>query len=275
MLKMHDNPIDKIVSELRNSSNCKEALAHYNKMGANVSNDVLERGTTDFDRPYSDEVVFYKVEAYIHQYMDLHYKSNFAVLQKCKFLDTQKPCLFVDYGCGPMTSGLALMKRLKKRHAGKEVAYCGIDISRAMLAKAKQINGYYRLFSDAGFYPRIGNASAHLKMTVKNDFANDCIVVFNFSHVLSTMTLKGNRAVEQIVDAIAKISCYALEQNCPVYIIYQNPRAGALMRGKMHSNWGELKRKLTTVFAIKRQEEKACTHGAKTTYYAKIQIGPK
>lgn len=268
---MAKDSIDKIVSELCHSANCMEAVDYYKKLRVNIPFSVLERGTTDFDRPYGDEDNFYKVEAYIHQYLRMHYRRNFAVFENCKFLNAKKPCLFIDFGCGPMTAGLALAKRIGKERARETVAYWGIDISTRMREKAEQINGYYRLFSDANFSESFAKSAAYGKM-VKNDFHNDCIIVVNFSYVLSDMTLKG--AVHAVTKQVAKMAEYAFQHNCPMYIVYQNPHAGAANYDKMHANWAKFRGELSEKFAFKQEYAGHCEYGNKRrVFYSKIRFG--
>lgn len=274
MTAMAKDSIDKIVSELCNSANCMEAVDYYKKLRVNIPRLVLERGTADFDRPYRDEDGFYKVEAFIHQYFRMHYRRNLAVFENCKFLDSRKPCLFIDFGCGPMTAGLALAKRIGKERAREMVAYWGIDISTRMREKAAQINGFYRLFSDANFSESFAKSAAYGKMTVKNDFANDCIIVVNFSYVLSDMTFKG--AVHAIAGQVAKMAEYATQHDCPMYIIYQNPHVGATKHDAMHANWAKFRDGLSGKFAFKREYAGHCEYGNKRrVFYSKIRVGSK
>jgi len=264
--------MDKIVSELRHSANCMEAIDHYNKLRVNIPFSVLERGTTDFDQPYGDEDGFYKVEAFIHQYLLIHYRRNFAVFENCKFLHSKKPCLFIDFGCGPMTAGLSLVKCIGKERAKEAVAYWGIDISARMREKAEQINGYYRLFSDANFSESFAKSAAYGKMTVKHDFSNDCIIVINFSYVLSDMTFKG--AVHAVIKQVAKMAEYAFQHNCPVYIIYQNPHVGPAKHDKMHANWAKFRHGLSERFTTKQEHSNHCEYGNKRrVFYSKVQVG--
>ncbi|MDD9822877.1 MAG: class I SAM-dependent methyltransferase [Gammaproteobacteria bacterium] len=272
---MTKDSMDKIVSELRNSANCIEAVDYYNKLGVNIPSTVLERGTTDFDRPYRGEDRFYKVDAYIHQYLLIHYRRNFAVFENCKFFQPDKPCLFIDFGCGPMTAGLALAKRIGKERARETVAYWGIDISARMREKAKQINAYYRLFFDANFSDSFAKSAAYGRMTV-DDFLHDCIVVINFSYVLSGMTLKGGNAVRAIIEQVTKMANYASQHDCPVYIIYQNPNVGAAKHDAMHANWEKFRRALSENFAFKQEHSAHCEYGNKRrVFYSKIRVGSK
>lgn len=264
--------MDKIVSELRHSANCMDAIDYYNKLRVNIPFSVLERGATDFDRPYRDEDNFYKVEAYIHKYLLIHYRRNFAVFGNCKFLNSRKSCLFIDFGCGPMTAGLSLVKCIGKKRAKNTVAYWGIDISKRMREKAALINDYYRLFSDAAFSGSFAKSATYGKMTVKNDFGNDCIVVVNFSYVLSDMTFKG--AVHAIVKQVAKIAEYAIQHDCPVYVIYQNPHVGTLKHDAMHANWEKFRDELSERFAFKQEHSDHCEYGNKRrVFYSKIRVG--
>lgn len=54
-----------------------------------------------------------------------------------KFQSTNYRIVFIDFGCGPLTASLAF-NNVFKSHIGRKVHYLGIDVSKAMLSKARE-----------------------------------------------------------------------------------------------------------------------------------------
>ena len=59
--------------------------------------------------------------------------------------------VFIDFGCGPLTSGVAFWAAAGERN----ITYIGIDRAQSMLTKACEINGYHPEF-EGPFYPDVG-----------------------------------------------------------------------------------------------------------------------
>ena len=139
---------------------CCEAVNYYSREYSSISPDkkrikvILEQGAADFDQKYCPddmgEKEHYRADYYVHGYMGMHLKQNFAALKYCFKDRIRQPLLFVDFGCGPMTSGLALAQVLSNGYKA-ETSYFGIDASRHMVKKAKYINEKYKLFSPECF----------------------------------------------------------------------------------------------------------------------------
>lgn len=105
---------------------------------------ILERGTADFNTSFNGLTPDEKVIIYCYYYMQMHIVSSFHVFKKSDSLlkeyirDPNKNIVFIDFGCGPMTSGVALAwyygflddKKQQYFH------YIGIDNGEAMIRKA-------------------------------------------------------------------------------------------------------------------------------------------
>lgn len=126
---------------------------------ADLGKGILERGSTDFDTKYApddpDEKPTYKTDLYIRIYMDMHIKQNRTVLEKYlgRTLRNRMHIVFVDFGCGPMTSGLVLAEILSRHDEDyeKKFIYLGIDASQNMVERAKRINEQHKIFAPDRF----------------------------------------------------------------------------------------------------------------------------
>lgn len=72
------------------------------------------RGSADFCEPYQDRkdpgkklTTEETVIAYCHRYFRLHYDSSYEVFSQFFNPKHYKNTLFIDFGCGPGTSGIA------------------------------------------------------------------------------------------------------------------------------------------------------------------------
>lgn len=246
---MNTHPISHVVNGIKVSAKCADAVMHYrtneNMSDQAIREQITQRGSANFDIPYNDEDTKYRVESYIHSYLAMHYDANRAVFSGCTFFVTEK-MVFIDFGCGPITSGLALLATLGKASAGTEISYYGVDISRNMRDKADSINQEYKLFSDAVFYAGLESAITHSKTAIAECLTTNCVVIINFSYVLSACTLNKSESVDNLFAKIVLLSSIVFNNpHHSIYIIYQNP---AVFVGEIYENWSSLRAQLTRKF---------------------------
>ena len=226
---------------------CCEAVNYYSREHSNISPDnerikvILEQGAADFDEKYCPSVMgekeHYRADYYVHGYMDMHLKQNLTALKYCFKDKIPQPLLFVDFGCGPMTSGLALAEILSKQTSDykAQTTYFGIDASHYMVKKAKHINKKYKLFSPKRF--KVVQGTQFDPQKIPPSFPEPQNVVLCLSFVLAADTLRPDAQTKNTTGKLADTwKKYIANQTqcCETGIIYFNP---VNYYGNLHSNW--------------------------------------
>ncbi|MDD9855670.1 MAG: class I SAM-dependent methyltransferase [Gammaproteobacteria bacterium] len=229
-----------IWSEL--ADECGQAKRYYDRKGINKDL-ILERGAADFDQKcFPDnkhEQKHYRADYYVSRdgYMNMHIEQNLAVLRHCFEDEISQPMLFIDFGCGPMTSGLALAEVLSGKAAGykRETAYFGVDVSQNMVDKAKSINKKYRLFSPGRF--GVVRGTQFDAWNIPDSFPAPHIVVLCLSFVLAPDTLKFQEDNDFIQNFSNYFKRYIERQpGCrEARIVYLNPKSKSSYY--LHDNW--------------------------------------
>ena len=106
---------------------------------------ILRQGQSDFDETSydkpSNEYYFPKdkVSIYCVHHMPRHLFGSYHIFTNfLSPISEKSKVVFIDFGCGPLTSGIAL-----RAFAGQcDITYIGIDSSQTMLDKAAVINRY-------------------------------------------------------------------------------------------------------------------------------------
>lgn len=214
--------------------------------------EILDQGRVDFDEPFScmdigEELTLYDIILlYCYYYMQMHYESNLLVYKEnVEFilgnLASRQKLIFLDFGCGPLTSGLAMAEFFRQTNASCELYYIGIDLSEGMLAFAEHLHSKFGLgpncSSPAQFVlvKDFQEIPALLQELVRGDKA-DFSVFINFSYFLSAYSLRVERLIEVIV-AIANQN-----SELPICVTYQNPR-----RRSLNLRWQHFKQAVTHV----------------------------
>ncbi len=213
------------------AAECGPAVNYYSRKGANGRR-ILQRGAADFDaKCFPDDArerAHYRADYYVSQsgYMDMHIKHNLAALRHGFQGGTPQPLLFVDFGCGPMTSGLALAELLSRQTSGykKQTAYFGVDASANMVATANRINARYGLFAPERF--KVVRGTRFDSRKIPHFFPKPRAVVLCLSFVLAQGTLKSDTTAKKaVMELSADWKKYvAGETRCrETTIIYLNP----------------------------------------------------
>lgn len=197
-----------------------------------IRNNIIEYGRADFDSSYTYQYDLFtqeftikdKVNLYCFYNMRKHYFSGYAIFESFKdffeieLKQTSGRLTFIDFGCGPLTSGLAFNQMYKSQIENFQFKYIGIDISKAMLEKAEE-------FSDTElFNPNSSFKFADSFKKVNKDLLNEWfrvsnVVVLNFSYLFA------NLDNDQISELAEEINTLMKEFPFNKYIlIYQNPK---------------------------------------------------
>ena len=247
---------------LRGEDFVKDAVQFYEQRNVSLD-EVLKQGRADFDEKHTDEPYekpSFRVGAYIWKYMDMHLRQNLAVLRKYlddtkDLLEDSKHIVFVDFGCGPMTSGLALAEILLEHNKDyqERVTYLGIDASRNMIDCAKWINEQHEIF-DPDMFKIVQDRKFHSEMmAMLPSSTNADFVILCMSFVLAESTLKVSQNQQeawvrhfahewgQCVSGLQK-----LEEFRVVYINPKARHARVSLDRTFHETWRTLRDTLQT-----------------------------
>ncbi len=182
---------------------------------------VLERGKCDFDKAYDEISADDKVLLYCYFNMKKHFFTSYSVflvaLESFKSIFSNKNYhpVFIDLGCGPLTSGLALADLINtKTGNGINFSYIGIDIATSMLKRAETFENCPIFGTETTFnyftHWNMIEATFLSKIAGKNN-----PVIFNASYLFASTSLVAKDLAEYVV-SVAKIFFN-------VYFIFQNP----------------------------------------------------
>ena len=211
---------------------------------------ILRQGQSDFDevsfdKP-SNEYYFPKdkVSIYCVHHMPRHLFGSYHIFTN--FLTPMRgenKVVFIDFGCGPLTSGIAFQTFAGQR----DIAYLGIDSSQTMLNKAAAINKYGPNKYKDPFFDKIALIRDYkglrglLDRYIKGDRTQ---IIFNFCYFFSSPTLD----ITNLSDVLTQImKAYNQHKMC---LIYQNPdhrSTSGLRRLKLYDKWEKLKTNLSTL----------------------------
>lgn len=198
---------------------------------------ILEKGSTNFDEEFKGLTPEDKVLLYCAYYMPMHLASSYCVYRVHEqaftslFTSVSSQAVFIDFGSGPLTSGLALWELFYRE---LNTIYLGVEASRAMREKAREINQYgpsqygnpffnsLELICDFRTLPEL------LDNIITEDNKNP--IIFNFCYFLANP----NYNITDLSDVMVRIVEKHKERN--MCIVYQNPTPS-----RFHENWEILK----------------------------------
>jgi SAM-dependent methyltransferase len=193
-------------------------LLGYDK--STILNDVLQRGKTAFDISYQTLDSDDKVLLYCYFNMKKHFFTSLAVFGKLwnalQHIIKNQAASFIDLGCGPLTSGLAFGDLFMTK-TGKPIAfnYVGIDISNAMIKKAKEF-AESDLFDDQTTFSFYKNWRDIEPATLEIIGMDNRPIFINASYVFANLS-------EAIVKDLASFINNLLKKFSNVHFIFQNP----------------------------------------------------
>lgn len=203
---------------------------------------ILERGTADFNTGFKGLTPDDKVIIYCYYYMQMHIFSSFHVFTssdqflKEYILDPSKNIVFIDFGCGPLTSGVALACYYHSIDPNKQhnFHYIGIDNCEAMIRKARKIS-IRAGWRDCSFeffnsYKSHKDILESLDRYLSSGKYKEYLIVLNSSYLFASSTLDISN-LAQLVKKILNNNQYH-----KICLLYQNPSLDSL-----NSKWNEFK----------------------------------
>ena len=212
---------------------------------------ILRQGQSNFDDVSFDQSsnAYYfpkdKVSIYCVHHMPRHLFGSYHIFTNCLTPVNQKrKVMFIDFGCGPLTSGIAF-----RAFAGKsDITYFGIDSSRTMLDKAASINKYgpnrYRepFYDNFELMRGCADLTRLLNKSIENGDGTQ--IIFNFCYFFSSPTLDINDLSDGLIRIMKR---YNQHEMC---FVYHNPDHRSLSKSgrlKMYGKWERLKTKLSVI----------------------------
>ena len=184
---------------------------------------------------------------YCVYYMPMHLISSYHVFVNTPFFSdfvtsVNNEVVFIDFGCGPLTSGIAFWAFAEQRN----IIYLGIDSSQAMGNKAQEINQYGPNQYRDPFFSRFELMIYYTQLTGLLDNAiaavDKTLIIFNFCYFFASRTLDINDLSDIMVQIVER---YRDHNMC---IVYQNPVSSLLS-----TNWRILKANLSWFRSITTQ----------------------
>lgn len=197
----------------------QNSLWGYSKI--HVLHVVLDRGKCDFSIEYGDITAEDKVLLYCFYNMKKHFFTSYAVFQTVVEslthffeINEYKP-VFIDLGCGPMTSGIAIADLINTK-TGQPIdfSYIGVDIAPAMLAKCKEFKEL-PIFSKNCNFNFVLNWNDIDQSLLSELAGKNNPIIFNASYLFASKSIDAKELADY-VNAVAEIYSN-------VYFLFQNP----------------------------------------------------
>ncbi|WP_228015332.1 SAM-dependent methyltransferase [Synechocystis salina] len=210
---------------------------------------ILRQGKANFITGESDLTPDQTALLYCRHYLQMHLMSSrylFDVYADSQFgrefpLNPDQITM-IDFGCGPMTSGLALAWHYQERHNTKlAMNYFGIDHAPAMLKLAKNFSQNNQLFSQNSnfhFLTECDNSKVLIKYIKSVENQHQKYPVFlNFSYLFASDSLDQCQLVNIINNTLEYFNKRSF------IILFQNPPLPYL-----NQKWFDFKKQLAYKF---------------------------
>ncbi|GGK78353.1 class I SAM-dependent methyltransferase [Rufibacter glacialis] len=190
-----------------------------------VREQILEFGKADFTIGFRNLTDDDKVLLYCYFNMRKHFFTTFFVLERIYdsllslFTNANLVPIFIDIGCGPLTSGLAISD-LHYQKSGEllKTNYIGIDISPAMLRKA---HGFW----NRGIFAKESRASFFCSWNqISDDLLADYVglqnpIIINASYLFASKSLDEIQ-LARFIKGVAR-----RHEQSKLYFVFQNPNS--------------------------------------------------
>jgi superfamily I DNA and/or RNA helicase len=231
-------------------------------------NNVISYGMTSFDEAYKDPEHSFsnedKVNLYCYWNMRKHYFSGYSIFDgfraffELELENSSGRIVFIDVGCGPMTTGIAFNQAIKKNRPEFSFDYCGIDVSDAMKKKALSFANQPIFNAPSKF--RFYSDLAEIVDDFNDQFSIPHTVILNFSYIFSNLDLDEVLGLAKDVNHL--ISQFPLNR---YILLYQNPI-------NRHHNFSKFKEELKGLRnSIVRKTETVYYKNAHQSWYDKSE----
>ena len=191
-----------------------EILLGYNQMV--IRNDIIKYGQAHFDDTYRNLSANDVVKLYSFFNMRKHYYSSLHLFERfshiADFHGTNGRIKFIDVGCGPATSGIALVDYLHTIN-GDTVSfdYFGVDYYRSMRQEAQYMmqNAVYENTNATFFMRSLGDIDFRDLENANSIFINTC-------YLFASDSLNEEQLAKEVLNVKRS------KRDVPFYILFQN-----------------------------------------------------
>ena len=181
-----------------------------------IRSEIINFGQANFDKAYNELQPSDVVKLYCYFNMRKHYYSSLYLFERCSWIQNlinQKGCLkFIDLGCGPGTSGVAMTDYLLSSSSlNKNFDYIGIDCYKSMISAASDMmdNPVYNMCTLKSFKQRLGDLE-------EADFINVNSILINACYLFSSPSLN-------VISLASEINGILSSYNqVPRFLLFQN-----------------------------------------------------
>lgn len=181
-----------------------------------IRSEVINFGQANFDNPYKNLQPQDIVKLYCYFNMRKHFYSSIYLFERCswikKFVASAGCLKFIDIGCGPGTSGVALTDYLfTSNNLSNQFDYIGIDYYDSMLIAAADLmtNSVYRKCTSSVFTKSISDIG-------NCDFNNSNSIIINTCYLFASPTLDIDLLVAEINNLLNNY------KDLPRFLLFQN-----------------------------------------------------
>lgn len=194
-----------------------------------IKNKIIENGTANFRKSfeaYDGKIISPadRVLLYCHFNLRVHYFSSYYIysvylsaFNKDRLGFTEK-LFFLDLGCGPLTSGLAIADLfLQKYGTAINMNYIGVDIARVMLDKATELKDNAPALFASTKFNFVQTFTDALKLITDKLFFYNHTLIINTSYLFASSSLN----VDELAAFLIQIRVIC--EKAAIHIVFQNP----------------------------------------------------
>lgn len=188
-----------------------------------IRRDIIEYGRADFRSGFKGLSASDKVLLYCYFNMRKHFFTSLYLFGRIYqsllplFERRNSTLVFIDLGCGPLTSGLAIADlHHQTTNNLLKINYVGVDIAEAMLDKARDFTRC-NIFDEESKYLFVTNWREISDESLREFVELDNPIVINASYLFASELLNENHLAEFISGIVQKY------RTSKIYFTYQNP----------------------------------------------------
>lgn len=208
---------------------------------------ILDQGRVDFTKVYQEQDSNISlstkdlVNLYRYYYFQLHYTSSLYIYKlghhKLNPHISNNDTIFIDFGCGPYTAGIAFKEYCIDNAIKPNLEYYGYDISNAMKKSALKISA----FSNQIHFPTKNTFDLDYHNLSKLKYKQSKFIILNICYFLAARSFNINNFLDILKTFIDK------HTKNKIFIIYQNP-------SYLNENWKKLKQSLSNFSTLRKSK---------------------